>query len=272
LTRFPKRTVILFSSALDLWYLAGGTAVGRVQSSTNVPEAAREIEIVGSMSQPNLEKLVALHPDLVVLFPMMSRQRDLKELLDQQGVENVFIEYTNYHEFLAVLDLFARLNHPRPEEADRLIRSISERVEAVVDRCPKDRHPRVLMLFATARGMQVELPGSHIGTIVEMLGGRNVIDDVRVAPGVTRVEYALERIYQKDPDLILVTVNQDVGNQGEGLAGQLRADAAWGNLRAVREGNVHVLPERFFLYKPNGQFPQAFQHVAAILYPQAAQP
>jgi iron complex transport system substrate-binding protein len=58
----------------------------------------------------------------------------------------------------------------------------------------------------------------------------------------------------------------DVGEIEDKLKEDLMSNQAWAGLEAVRKGRVHYLPAEYFLYRPNDQFPEAFEYMAKILY------
>lgn len=265
LNKNPKRALFLFNSALDLWYMAGGEAVGCINADLNLPAEAEGIKVVGNMSNPNLEKIIALEPDFVVLFPIMPKQREIKKILDQAGITNIYINYQNYNQFLNVLDLFNRLNGNKSSYHDKL-KNIKKEVSNIIENCPDRNNPRVLILYSSAKGMLAELPGSPVGSMVQMLNGENIIDDTKIK-GADRVKYSLEKIYQKDPDIILA-LNSGYSEEDDSyLKNKLSNDDLWRELRAVKEGNVYVLPQKYFLFKPNAEYPEAFLYLAQILYP-----
>lgn len=68
----PQRVVTLFQGATDTAVALGITPVGIVESWTQKPvynylrAPLKDVELVGLETQPNLEKLVALKPDLII--------------------------------------------------------------------------------------------------------------------------------------------------------------------------------------------------------------
>ena len=78
----PQRVIILDYNALDLWYHAGGTAVGRtghilVDSRADEDEMGSEIKNVPIMNEAhdpvNIEMIVAQEPDLIIISPPVKR-------------------------------------------------------------------------------------------------------------------------------------------------------------------------------------------------------
>ena len=82
------------------------------------------------------------------------------------------------------------------------------------------------------------------------------------------MQFSIERIVEKDPDMVLITPMGSVGNIERRLKEEIESNQAWAGLRAVRGGHVHYLPPEFFLYKPNAKYPEAFAYLARLLYPE----
>lgn len=70
----PHMTELLFAAG------AGGRVVGTVEFS-NYPPAAQRIVRIGDSAQLDLERIVALRPDLIVVWQYGNAQRQLDKLL-----------------------------------------------------------------------------------------------------------------------------------------------------------------------------------------------
>jgi iron complex transport system substrate-binding protein len=78
----PKKVIPLQNTLLDLWYLAGGSAIARVSGTTSVPEAAIDLPEVGKTTAPNVELILAQEPDLVVLNSTTEAHHELESVLE----------------------------------------------------------------------------------------------------------------------------------------------------------------------------------------------
>jgi iron complex transport system substrate-binding protein len=266
LRKNPGRTIILMNSLLDLWYLSGGTAVGRVQGSTNVPEQAADIAVLGHVANPVLERILSLNPDLVILSGTITDQLKLLEPLEENGIQNIVIPYDTYEDFLRISDLFIRLNGPSPSVRGK-IASIEREVQHIAASVPRDaEQPRVLILFASMGTIMAERSAGHTGAMVRDLGGVNIADD----PSFGRagmIPFSMELIVAGNPEVVLIVTMGDLGAIKGMINRSIESNEAWAGIEAVRNGRVHYLPNYYFLYKPNEQYPEAFAYLADILYP-----
>ena len=94
-TKKPKRTVILLTSLLNLWYEANGNAIARCNGKLNVPENALILPEVGTFNHPNVEKIIALEPDLVIASDLAAF-RAMIPILEQNHIEYAYFNYVNF--------------------------------------------------------------------------------------------------------------------------------------------------------------------------------
>jgi iron complex transport system substrate-binding protein len=264
LPKHPKRTVVLLTSLLDLWDQTGGEVVGRCVGDLRVPARARKAEVVGSFNNPNVEKIIALEPDLVISSDV-GNFRAMIPILEQNDIAYAYFNYVNYHDYRHILDLFARINGTQGQVKTDLENMATE-VNGIIQGCAGRTPPRVLVIFTTSNSISCELPGSQAGVMLSLLGAENVIADRYRLRDKTRVDFSLEKIVQLDPDIILLNTMGDVAECRDRLRKEYETNAAWSTLQAIRNGRFHVLPKEYFLYKPNDEFPEALRYLAALLY------
>jgi iron complex transport system substrate-binding protein len=266
LDKNPERAVILMNSLLDLWYMAGGSAVGRGEGDTNVPEEASGVTVVGHVANPVLERILSLQPDLVILSETITDQLRLLEPLNENSVQTIVIPYDTYDDFLRITELFIRLNSGGEQERAKVadIRGEVDRIVASVPEVPEP--PRVLILFASMGAIMAERSSSHTGAMVRALGGLNIADIPSFGTS-DLVPFSIELVVAEDPDVVLVVTMGDLNAIRGMMARSIESNEAWSGVRAVRDGRVHYLPNYYFLYKPNERYPQAFSYLADILYP-----
>lgn len=267
LSKHPKRVIPNHTSMLGLWYLAGGTAVGRpdTRSGTGIPEGAMDLETTGSVVHPNTEKILALNPDFIILSNI-DNHRNLQGILDDVGIENIILSYDNYSDFVYILDLFARLVGNR-EVVEEIVPDLHREVGSIIQKYADQPKIKFLSLFASTRSVSAELNSAHTAHIASMLGGVNIAEIDAPDRGQKRITLSLEHIVDRDPDVIFITPMGDMSEIEDKLKEDLMSNQAWAGLEAVREGRVHYLPAELFLYKPNDQFPEAFEFMAEVLYP-----
>ncbi|MBT4816234.1 MAG: ABC transporter substrate-binding protein [Lentisphaerae bacterium] len=263
-TKRPKRVVILLGSFLELWYDCGGQAIARTKNVGQMPEGAGDLPVLGTISHINAELLVELQPDLVIA-PEIGSLRKYRTIMESNGFPVLTLRYRHYADFVEIYSLFCLMNGREDLLAGRLGR-IENDVAAIVERCPKDVSPTIVVVLCTPNSVSCELRGSSAGAMLERLGAKNLATD-RVGNTQMRTELSFERIIADDPDVVFFTTMGDTDKGREIAKKTLMTNPAWKSLSASRNGRVHFLDKKLFTYKPNCRYPAAFRILAGLLYP-----
>jgi iron complex transport system substrate-binding protein len=226
----PTRIVSLAPHITELLHVvgAGERIVGAVEWSDHPPEA-REILRVGDAFRVDLERLMALDPDLVISW-RSGNPAALRERLARLGMEVLTLEPESLADIAAHLELLGEMtgNMPQGRQAAEEFR---EAVEALRGRYA-DR-PSVRVFYQVDARPLYTLGGSHnVNEAIELCGGTNVFAGLSgPAPTVS-----LEAVIEADPEAIVAT-------RAEGSeADPLSAWARWPGVTAVRYGNLFTLP------------------------------
>ncbi len=265
LKKNPKRVVCLYTSYLDLWDLAGGKVVGRSEGSENVPEAAKSVDTVGLQNEPNVEKILALQPDLVIMSSGISSQVSLIPMFEKNNIQCLALDYIDFGDYLNMLKIFTDLTGNKEAYKAKGL-DVKEKVESIIARVPKDKKPSVLLLFGTSKSVSARLPDTTVGRMLEELGTENIAYD----PGLKVEEmkiFSMEKVIEKDPDFIFVQTMGNAAEAQERIKKDVESNPAWGSLTAVKEGRYILLPKDLFLFKPNERYAEAYEELAKLLYP-----
>lgn len=264
LSKHPARTVIAYTSLAQLWYCAGGSAVGIpfVKAKETLPPEARDLPVIGQVTAPNAEKLLSLRPSLVLFTVKHEKHRAMRGILERSGIESVYLDYKNYSDFLEILDFFCRLNGTTLKQ-NRRAETIVKEVDSICRKAKRLPSLRFAVLFAASRGFALERNGVNAAHMLTMLGGKNIITE----PGNTRIPFSFERLLLEDPEIIFIITMGPTQKIQRKVATELMEQPAWKQLRAVKRGRVHFLPLELYLYLPGTRFPEAFRRLAEQMHP-----
>lgn len=264
LPKHPKRVVIGYGSLVPVWYCAGGTAIAipDIHSKTALPPEARSLPSVGFFSSLNIEKILELKPELVVLMGKIGSHVRLRELLATMKIPAFTVKYDNYRDFEALLDLFCRLNNTDPERCEAA-RTVTEGVNRIVAQAGQYPAPRFTTVFAQAAGFRAETDLANTSCMLSMLGGKNTVPP----SGGLRTGFSIEQLLLDNPDVIFVVMMGNTQTLEEKFRKEIMSQPAWKKLRADQTGRVHFLPSDLYLYLAGPRFPEAFLHLAQLLYP-----
>lgn len=263
----PERVAALTGSFADLWCLAGGedtlvAAAGDSWTSFGL-ELPETVTDLGGIKEPDLERLLASEPDLVLLSSNTAAQVELLEVLEQAGLTTAFFHVTNFDEYLNMLDICTRLTGDG-QAYTRYGTALEEQIGAAKDRADGSA-PTVLYIRATGSSCKVKnSKDTVLGEMLADLGCVNIAD----RENALLEQLSMEAILQADPDYIFaVAQGADDTAARKNLEATLLSDPAWQSLGAVRAGRFHLLEHRLYNLKPNARWGEAYEKLADILYP-----
>jgi iron complex transport system substrate-binding protein len=235
---------------------------GRLVAVTRFADEPGSSNVVGRVPpevfrfpKADLERLVALAPDLVVLSEYTDA--DVARQIERSGLRFHRMRGASSVAGVreAILDLAARVG----EEAAgrRLVARYDARLAELARRMEGVTRPRVLYW---SNGMTAGAD-TAIGSLVETAGGTNVGRELGVhgiaPPGA-------ERAFLADPDVILV-------GTWPGAVEAVRGHPLLGRARAAREGRVLVMPTEL-LVALSQYTADACWRLAALLHPDRVRP
>jgi iron complex transport system substrate-binding protein len=255
LDRPAARVISLVPSATDLLVAAGGR--GRLVARTDHDDAPAlaALPSVGGM-EPSVERIVALRPDLVVVFHA-SASRALLDGLEAQGIRTFALGTRDTAETFAGLAALGRLAGLEGG-ADSLARRMRAELAAVSAFAPADT-PTVFLVVNADPPMTAG-PETFMAQMVAAAGARTAFPELREDWAMI----SLEEVLRRQPDWLLTSTGE--GGTVERRLAQLRAAPGWRELRAVREGRVVALPSEL-ISRPGPRLPQAARAIQARVHP-----
>lgn len=255
----PQRIVSLAPNITEILYALGlGKKIVGVTRYCDYPPDALTKEKVGGLIDPDLERIRALNPDLIVAFrgnplPVIQRMRSLRlpvfVLEMGQTVESV----------LPILERIGRVTQ-RQKETAVLVRGLRARYDAVKTalRCDAGR-PRV---FLSLHGLGLWTCGreSYLTDMADKAGGANIAGRVPKR----WVNYGREQLLRDNPEVFIILVKSpaDFGPAREWLTGQTYLQS----LPAIKSGRIYPLDEnKTSRYGP--RLFDALEELARVLHP-----
>jgi iron complex transport system substrate-binding protein len=203
--RPPQRVVSLAPSLTELVYAVGaGAALVAVDTSSDFPPAARALPRVGDAQRVDLERVVALKPDLVLAWRHGNPGGQIARL-EALGLPVFQLEPRRLAEVPVALERVGRL---LGREADG--RAAAHRLADSLDAL-RTRHAGaapVAVFHQVWRDPLMTLNGEHlVSDILALCGGRNLF--ASLAPLVPTV--SMESAVATAPQVILSTRERDDG-------------------------------------------------------------
>lgn len=250
----PSRIVCLVPSVVDDAYALGaGDAVVAVSDFTMYPKEATRKPSVGLPLTPSIEKILALHPDLV----LGSGDSNQSETVHELERLHIPVFMVDPHGIAGVLDSLSLLGDAlsHQEQAHKLIAALRFRAEAV--RARAARQPQISVLVPLWYDPIISI-GKHafMTEVVESAGARSVTDDINQEwPQVS-----LESIIARAPQALILNRHSKIS------LNSLSSMAGWKDIPAVAARRVYYTDERIEL--PSPVMFDAMEDLAKQLHPQ----
>ncbi|OGR96965.1 MAG: hypothetical protein A2902_05550 [Elusimicrobia bacterium RIFCSPLOWO2_01_FULL_64_13] len=246
----PGRIVSIMPSNTEILFALGaGDSVIGVTEFCNFPEEAEEREKVGSFIHPNIEKIVSLHPDLVLAGKWETSNAAPRLRKVGLRVEEIALPSDLEGIFGSILKIGGLIG--RKKEAERLAADLKSRVENIRAAArPEPEKPTIYI--------EVDPPNwtvaskSSINDAVSVLGLKNIFGDIQASAAQVSWESVLDR----DPDVILLfrPTRDDI----------LKRPGAE-KLRAVKLGRVIADVGQDKLNRPSPRIVEGMEELAARL-------
>ena len=231
-TKYPHRIVSLSPTATeDLFAIGAGKQVIAVDNQSDYPKSAPKTSLSGFT--PNVEAIVAYHPDLVVIsyspsnFAAALAKARIRVLLQPFAV-------TFKDAYAQMLQLGKVTGHMK--EATALVARMKTRIGKLVASAPKTRlsvYDELSPDYYSATG------DSIIGEIFRLFGLRNIADAAPGASSSGAVQLSAEYIVSSNPALIVLADTRCCGVS----RGQLGGRPGWSTIAAVKKGAIAVIDD-----------------------------
>lgn len=220
------RIISLAPNITDTLYAAGaGAYVVGTSRFTEHPDAAKQVPVVGDATMLDLERIVALRPDLIMVWKSGTPAAQVEKLA-RLGIPIYYAETTRLADIPVATRRFGQLAGTS-EAAEASARAFERALGGLRQAYAGKRRVKVFFQIWDRPLMTVGR-AQMIADAINLCGGQNIFDDLaQAAPTVGR-----EAVMARQPDVIMTA-----GGEGDSLA-------AWkqgGALTAVRTGNVMAI-------------------------------
>ena len=245
----PSLTEVLFSLGLD------ARVVGVTEFAT-YPPAARTKAKIGSFFNLNLEKIISLHPDLVVASMEGKQEKIIVSLkkfhipiyrVNPRSLDDIYRSISNLGEITGTLP-----------QAQQVILSMKKQVGAVERQVAQRPKKRVFYQVG-------------VDPIVTVNGGTFAADLIRRAGGIIVTEknpimyprYSIERVIVDNPQVIIISSMSPKTNYRR-FAGTWKK---WCSIEAVRLNQVYVI-DADLVDRPSPRIVIGLEKIARLLHPE----
>lgn len=226
-----NRIIAADPSAVEIFYLIGGekkiTAIAGTKINKIYPEdKTKDLESVGSITKPSMEKIISLNPDLVILNPMAVPK--IENLLKEYNIPYFVDRSVTFDEIFIKTKIYGIFTG-QEKNAEKLIDEKRTKIEKIRKEV-QNKNLKGVVLYSSSP--MVSFADNTIpAEILKLLKIKNMAESF--AGGKSRI-ISSEEILKEDPDIILGTMKvksaEDIINSNEFLK--------YSN--AYKNGNIYV--------------------------------
>ncbi|MDH5159610.1 ABC transporter substrate-binding protein [Heyndrickxia oleronia] len=252
--KVPDSIATLSSGDLDILLSLGANVTGRPTVSGEVAKDLKTISEIGNPHQPNFEKIAEIHPS--VLIAGMSFKQHAANI-EKQGTKVIFTEANSIDDIQNSIRLYGTLLQ-KETEAEKVNQRISKRVEGM--KAEEASPVKALLVYGAPGTYLAALPNSLSGDLLEKAGGENIAADFPKEDSYPQyASLSVEKIIERNPQVVMLITHGDPNAVKDAFEKEMKKNAAWKNLDAVKNGNVVVLPSNLFGTNPGTKVVEALE-------------
>jgi iron complex transport system substrate-binding protein len=193
----------------------------------------KKLPAPGNWDFVNLESVIALNPDLVIIW---SEQSESIAALERHKIPvfGVFIRKKEdiYREISSLGELTGAGS--RAMELIAYVRGELNRFQQRIILIPESQKPKVYYMWAQGN-LETSCGDSTVNDLIEMSGGRNVCRDI----SKEHLIVSLEKILEWNPEMIVMWYNERKDSK------DIIQDSQWRQVHAIQKKRVYEFPDPF---------------------------
>lgn len=255
----PQRLVTMAPSLTEMVFALGlGSRLVGVEQFSDYPPATRELPQIGSYISPDLEKIVALRPDLCLAIKD-GNPRQVVERLQGLGIPVYVVDPRNLPGVIATVKEIGNLLGAGAKTRE-LAKALSRRYQKIKTLAAQAAHrPRVFLQIGLA---PIVSAGSHtfLNELITTAGGLNLAAGKTPYP-----RFSEEQVLALQPEVIIIT-----SMARGGAFEQVKASwERWKNLPAVRNHRIFLV-DSDLVDRPSPRLLDGLELLFRLIHPELA--
>lgn len=241
----PKKVVVFDFGTLDTLDKLGIEVTGLPQD--NIPSYLEKYESdkyenVGSLKEPDFDKLAEIDPDLIIISGRQSQLYD--QFTELAPTIYLGVDTTRYMDsFKENLDVIGKIFN-KEDEIKTALSTIEESIASLKEKAEASGK-NSLIILANDDKISAYGPNSRFGIIHDVFGVTPVDPNIEASTHGNNVSF--EYVLENDPDLLYV-IDRGAVVGGESSAKQLVENKLMENTKAYKNDNiVYLNPDYWYL-------------------------
>lgn len=254
----PRRIVSLTPATTEILFKlgVGERIVAKVEDLALYPPEAGSIPDVAKFGSVDLEKVVALEPDLVIAGGNTFTPPDAVEKLRSLGLPTLVVYAPTVAKVFADIELTGRAVGREQAAAD-LAASMRAEFDQVAAATGSVDRPRVFYEIDATGAIWGPADESFLAEMIHLAGG-----DPITTGSPDKFDIPLERLIQADPEVILL------GDAAYGVtAEQVAVRPGWNVMTAVKAGTIRPIDD-IVVTRPGPRLTEGLRALLGALHPE----
>ncbi len=254
----PKKIVSLAPSITEsLYHLGLEEELIAVTFHCDLPEQTGKKKMIGTLINPNIEKIFSLSPDLVLALGGINRKQTIEKLKSLGLKVVVFGEGNSFDDIARNFVQLGKLTG-KEEKAKEIVRKVEAEIVSITRELGGVPHVRVFWEVGAMPLVSVGR-GSFANEFIRRSGGINIFANTLVMyPRVSR-----EEVLKKDPEVIMLVT------MGNVTAKEKIYWQRFKGLEAVKNGRIYIIDGNKVCRPTPLSFLTGLREVARLLHPEA---
>ena len=240
LEKEPKKIISVAPNITEIIYKLGAEdkLVGRTDYC-DYPEQVENVESIGTLRKPDIEKIIGLEPDLVIASTHFDEENTAK--LEAAGIKVIGLyEENDVTGVYGMIETLGTALNKQPEATETV-----EEMKASIDKVTKT--------VSELEKPSVYYVVGFVGQLIKLAGGNNIV------PESDSWSFSLESLLESDPDIIVVRAGEKEN---------FMSTEGYKELTAVKEGRVYEIDNNL-LDRQGYRNSEGLLKLAEIFHPEA---
>jgi iron complex transport system substrate-binding protein len=267
LMAYPEKIVSVAPSGTEILYAIGaGDKVVAVTDYDNYPYdfagwiAAGNMSSVGDFTDPNLEVITSLDPDLILASGGV--QVESVDTLRDLGYKVLVLDPTNIDGVLKNIELVGNATGKRAE-ATAVVNDIASRITAVENTVANAARPKVYYeVYYESTSSWTIGANAWQNELIDIAGGTNIFEDQQI----DYYQFQVEALIDRNPDIVVLPASGMGTGQLESLDA-VKARPGWNTMYAVQNNRLYQIDSNI-IERAGPRVADAIEQLAAFFHPE----
>ena len=251
----PKKIISLSPAITEIVYALekGDKLIGRTDYD-DYPQEVADVESIGDLMDPNIERIVELEPDIAIASAHFSEE--VLQKLEESGVKVVILYgEENFDGAYEAIEKVGNILNAEGKASD-IVDNMKAKVDDVVQKVKGLEKPSVYYVVGFGEwGDFTAGSDTFIGQLIEMAGAKNAADDVE------GWSYSLEKLIEKNPDYL-------ISSKSDKHKEQLKTTNGYSELDAVLNDKIYEI-DKNKLERQGPRIVEGLKEIAQYIHPDA---